>query len=71
MPWSYVDRDEIEVRHILRAPANDPEYTLRQAAMGEEFEQVGEENLNGTPVTRYRGLLTHEALTLQMTKETR
>ncbi|MFD4583977.1 hypothetical protein [Streptomyces sp. NPDC058434] len=71
MPWSYVDRDEVEARHILRAPANDPGYTLRQAAMGEKFEQVGEENLSGTPVTRYRGLLTHEALTLKMTKESR
>ncbi|MFE5941969.1 hypothetical protein [Streptomyces sp. NPDC056480] len=71
MPWSYVDRDEVEARHILRAPANDPEYTLRQAAMGERFQQVGEEDLNGSAVTRYRGLLTHEALTLQMNKEMR
>ncbi|MFE6068792.1 hypothetical protein [Streptomyces sp. NPDC056525] len=71
MSWSYVDRDEVEARHILRAPANDPGYTLRQAAMGEMFQQVGEEKLNGSAVTRHRGLLTHEALTLQMGKEVR
>ncbi|MFD3993450.1 hypothetical protein [Streptomyces sp. NPDC058583] len=41
MPWSYVDRDDVDARHVLRAPANDPEYTLRQAAMGEKFQQVG------------------------------
>lgn len=71
MAWSYVDRDEVEARHILRAPANDPEYTLRQAAMGEKFQQVGEEKLNGATVTRYRGLLPHAALTLQMEKAVR
>jgi hypothetical protein len=71
MPWSYVERDEVETRHMLRAPANDPEYTLRQAAMGEKFEQAGEEDLDDTPVTRYRGLLTHQALTLRMSKDAR
>ncbi|MGW2304106.1 hypothetical protein [Streptomyces sp. NPDC001809] len=74
MPWSYVDRADAEARHMLRAPANDPEYTLRQASMGERFErigEIGEEKLDGVAVTRYRGLLPHSALTLEMGEETR
>ncbi|TXS32903.1 hypothetical protein EAO70_00210 [Streptomyces sp. adm13(2018)] len=71
MPWSYADRADAEARHMLRAPANDPEYTLRQASMGERSERVGEEKPGGAAVTRYRGLLPHSALTLEMGEETR
>ncbi|MFE6709613.1 hypothetical protein [Streptomyces sp. NPDC057695] len=71
MPWSYVDRADAKARHMLRAPANDPEYTLRQASMGERFQRIGEEKLRGAAVTRYRGLLPHRALTLEMGEETR
>lgn len=71
MPWSYVDRADVEARHTLRAPGNDPEYTLRQVAMSERFTRVGEEKLNGAPVTHYRGHLPHAALTLEMAEERR
>ncbi|WP_318212339.1 MULTISPECIES: hypothetical protein [unclassified Streptomyces] len=71
MPWSYVDRADVQARHALRAPGNDPEYTLRQAAMGERFARVGEEKLNGAPVTHYRGHLPHAALVLQMAEDRR
>ncbi|WP_330461042.1 hypothetical protein OIB37_31735 [Streptomyces sp. NBC_00820] len=71
MPWSYIDRADADATHLLRSPGNDPEYTLRQAALGEEFELVGKERTNGAPTTHYRGLLPHKALTLRMTKDAR
>ncbi|MCX4982662.1 hypothetical protein [Streptomyces sp. NBC_00572] len=71
MPWSSLDRADVEARHALRAPANDPEYTLRQVALGERFTRVGEEKLNGAPVTHYRGHLPHAALTLEMAEDRR
>lgn len=69
--WYISDRDRSPARHLLRAPANDPEYTLRQAGMAEDFVRAGEEKLSGAPVVRYRGALPHEALTLRMEKETK
>ncbi|KOX26948.1 MULTISPECIES: hypothetical protein [unclassified Streptomyces] len=68
LPWSYIDRADVEARHLLRPPGNDPAYVLEQAAMGERFERTGEEDLGGIRATRYRGLLTHAALTLRMTE---
>ncbi|WEH41000.1 hypothetical protein [Streptomyces sp. AM 2-1-1] len=67
--WSVVDRDDLEAQHILRSPANDPEYTLRQAAMGTDFRAAGEEKTGSTPTTHYRGRLPFEALTLEMSEE--
>lgn len=69
--WSVVDRGEVKARNLLRAPANDPEYTLRQAAMAKGFTRAGEEKLRGVATVRYRGLLPQQALTLEMEAERR
>ncbi|QGV79081.1 hypothetical protein [Streptomyces ficellus] len=67
--WYLADR-RAPARHLLRAPANDPEYTLSQATMARTFARAGEETINGAPVVRYRGALPHEAVTLRMEKAT-
>ncbi|MFI5807403.1 hypothetical protein [Streptomyces sp. NPDC051561] len=69
--WSAVRRSEVKARHLLRAPANDPEYTLRQTAMVKEFRKAGEESLGGIRAVRYSGALPHDALTLDMEAEQR
>ncbi|MGW2282023.1 hypothetical protein [Streptomyces sp. NPDC001770] len=67
--WTAIERDGIEAQHILRSPANDPEYTLEQAAMATDFRRAGEEKAEGTPTTHYRGRLPYEALTLDMSQK--
>ncbi|MGW6538524.1 hypothetical protein ACWGBV_20445 [Streptomyces sp. NPDC055051] len=69
--WMSTKRAGIKAQRILKAPGNDPEYLVRQVAMGEKFERVGREDVAGTPTTHYRGALPHRALTLNMTEEAR
>ncbi|MFF9148237.1 hypothetical protein ACF1BN_25630 [Streptomyces sp. NPDC014861] len=69
--WMSTERAGIKAQRILKAPGNDPEYLVRQVAMGEKFERVGGEDVAGTPTTHYRGALPHRALTLNMTEEAR
>ncbi|MFD6528411.1 hypothetical protein [Streptomyces sp. NPDC060184] len=69
LEWTAVDRSAIEAQHMLRSPANDPEYTLEQAAMATDFDMSGTEKVGSAPATHYRGRLPYAALTLRMAKE--
>ncbi|WP_267242613.1 hypothetical protein [Streptomyces sp. PR69] len=72
MGWQMTDRNQLEARRLLRAPANDPAFVLRQAVMTRtEFARVGEEKLNGVPTVHYLGFLSDEAITLRMTADAR
>lgn len=68
--WTATGRDQTEARYLLRPPANDPEFVLRQVSMVKEYGKVAEEDLNGVRTVHYRGLLPDEAVTLRMAKET-
>ncbi|MER8043075.1 hypothetical protein [Streptomyces sp. NPDC094032] len=69
--WTFVDRSEMKAERLLKAPGNDPEFLLRQAVRAERYQRVGKEDLAGTSATRYRGELTHAALTLNMSADAR
>ncbi|MFF4160880.1 hypothetical protein [Streptomyces sp. NPDC001678] len=69
--WRSVSRKEAQAHYLLRPPMNDPEYTLRQAAMMRGAAKVGEESVNGKPAVRYRGKLDHEAITVRMAPDRR
>ncbi|MFJ3906403.1 hypothetical protein [Streptomyces sp. NPDC090025] len=69
--WTFVDRAGIKSERLLKAPGNDPEFLLRQAAMGEHYQRLQVEDVAGVSATRYRGDLTHAALTLDMSAESR
>ncbi|MCF3106445.1 LppX_LprAFG lipoprotein [Streptomyces roseoverticillatus] len=69
--WGSVPRDEPQSHYLLRAPVNDPEHVLRQVAAMRDTKKAGEEKVNGTPTTHYRGTLDFDTLTLRMTSEAR
>ncbi|MEU9004342.1 hypothetical protein [Streptomyces sp. NPDC048551] len=66
--WLVADRDA-EARHLLRPPANDPEFVLRQVSMVKEYAQLPAEDVNGVRAVHYRGVLPDEAISLRMTKD--
>lgn len=56
--WSSIPRGEVLVQHLLRPPANDPEYPLVQARLITEVVKEGTESINGLDdVTHYTGVL--------------
>ncbi|MFF7363791.1 hypothetical protein [Streptomyces sp. NPDC008125] len=69
MEWTAVDRSGVEAQHVLRSPANDPEYTLEQASMATDFTRTGPERVGSVPATHFRGQLPYEALTLKLAKK--
>ncbi|MFF3123617.1 hypothetical protein ACFVRD_14880 [Streptomyces sp. NPDC057908] len=69
--WGSIRRDKAEAHYALRAPMNDPEHVLRQVAQMRRASKVGEETVNGAPAVHYRGVLTHETVTLRMVKDMR
>ncbi|MCX5398056.1 hypothetical protein [Streptomyces sp. NBC_00102] len=69
MEWTAIDRPGIEAQHVLRAPANDPEYTLEQAAMATDFTRTGPERVGSVQATHYRDQLPYEAITLKLAKK--
>ncbi|MFE3388665.1 hypothetical protein [Streptomyces anulatus] len=71
MPWSYTDRADAKVQHMLRAPGNDAAHLLQQASMSSEYDRFGTETVAGTTTTRYSAPLSHKALVLNMSEETR
>ncbi|MEU2872818.1 hypothetical protein ABZ769_27020 [Streptomyces olivoreticuli] len=64
--WRSLPRDKAETHYLLRSPMNDPEHVLRQVERMHDVTKAGEENVNGAPTVRYRGMLNHETLTLRM-----
>lgn len=71
MPWSYTDRADAKVQHMLRPPGNDAAHLLRQASMSSGYERFGTEKVAGAATTRYSAPLSHKALAFNMTKEAR
>ncbi|WP_405687901.1 hypothetical protein [Streptomyces sp. NBC_00057] len=69
--WGSIRRDKAEAHYALRAPMNDPEHVLHQVAQMRQTSKVGEETVNGTTAVHYRGVLTHETVTLRMAKDVR
>ncbi|WP_370418097.1 hypothetical protein AB8O64_05260 [Streptomyces sp. QH1-20] len=56
---------------MLRAPLNDPEHVLRQAAGMRKVSKVGEEKVNGMPAVHYRGILEDNVVTLRLAQDMR
>ncbi|GGS52322.1 hypothetical protein GCM10010221_59240 [Streptomyces parvus] len=71
MPWSYTDRADAKVQHMLRPPGNDAAHLLQQASMSSGYERFGTEKVAGAATTRYSAPLSHKALAFNMTKEAR
>ncbi|GAA5017893.1 LppX_LprAFG lipoprotein [Streptomyces siamensis] len=69
--WGVVARDKAEVHYALRAPLNDPEHVLRQVSAIRKVSKVGSETVDGVRAVRYRGVLSHAALTLRMADDVR
>lgn len=69
--WDSTARDEAEAHYLLRAPLNDPEHVLRQAAGMRKVSKVGEEKVNGAPAVHYRGILEDDMVTLRLAQDMR
>ncbi|GAA2248401.1 hypothetical protein GCM10010232_39690 [Streptomyces amakusaensis] len=69
--WMSVDRSGVKTKQLLKAPGNDPEFLLRQVIQTERYQRIGVDDVAGTSATLYRGALTQEALTLNMSPEAR
>ncbi|MFD4023386.1 hypothetical protein ACFWRV_07695 [Streptomyces sp. NPDC058576] len=71
MPWSYTDRADAKVQHVLRSPGNDAAHILQQASMSSGYDRFGTETVAGTATTRYSAPLSYKALVFNMAKEAR